>query len=1240
MRIRVIRGKNLASLAGEFVVDFAAQPLASAGVFAISGPTGAGKSTLLDAMCLALYHETPRLKAAQELNVAIPDVHDSSITPRDPRNLLRRGCGEGWAEVEFEDRGGVVWRARWSVARARGKPDGRLQPASAELVRCADQQRFDGKLGEIQHKLVELTGLSFEQFCRSVLLAQNEFAALLKARQNERADLLEALTGSEIFQRLSTLAHERNSEEQRQLQALEQDLKLSLPLSDEQRAELDQRVSAAAVHAAQLRTQLANLHTEQRWHIDGERLAQRLALAKAEHAQMQAQLLADAGLQRQLRCWAAVAPLRPLLDASRQAIHEQQQLLAQLPALEDVQARAVAAHHAAIAAAERSAVAAELALQQRESARALIAAARAADARVRQAAAALAAARIEQGHAAAQVQGIHEQLAECLARRAQRQLEIAQWTDWQTGHPQFAQVGDLWAALGPRLDAALQLQQRLADAQARHTALDLAVDAARIDVEAAEQALAQARDTADTAASDLEQAEQRLAGFDAETLDARRDAWELRQRSLHALQAALRATQDCVTREQRLAQAFAEAQTALPTLRQASLAAADALTQAGRESELAGVTFERASLLAHAHTERLRALLVDGKPCPVCGSSEHPMPGASNADARGLLDLLGNEAARTRQQLDQAIASVATSDSELAAGERACVAAALAHRNAVEELAGRNRELRVLAAPMALAEATLDAISAAMPRLFDELSAQADALQQARATWLAARNALALAGATARDALQQVERARERLAAALLALAPQRAALDAAQGECAALLAEFERLWTPLSALPGMRELAPPQLNALLQAWRDGESVRQRAEQAVAAQRELDTDQARLNQATAHAQTTLDRLQQTSHEAATALQQAQAERAAALADADVEAFAERLDADAAAAVAAHDRQQQSRHHAELAVQRSEAERRRCHEQAADRLQQHQGLQQQLQQALDEIRDELGADPSPLADWIAAIDSCPADLAARQAAWAQRERACAARQAHVVAAQHEIDHWRSAARSARPRAEVDAALEIADGAHAQAQRELGAVAADQRADEQRRQQNAEKMAALQARRAAVRRWALLDELIGARDGSRFKRYAQQFTLEVLIEFANEHLVHLARRYRLRRGSEALSLLVIDGDLADEVRSVHSLSGGETFLVSLALALGLASLSSQRLRVESLFIDEGFGSLDADTLNTAMEALDRLQAQGRRVGVISHVHEMAERIGVQVRVEPVGAGRSRVVVLGQG
>ncbi len=185
----------------------------------------------------------------------------------------------------------------------------------------------------------------------------------------------------------------------------------------------------------------------------------------------------------------------------------------------------------------------------------------------------------------------------------------------------------------------------------------------------------------------------------------------------------------------------------------------------------------------------------------------------------------------------------------------------------------------------------------------------------------------------------------------------------------------------------------------------------------------------------------------------------------------------------------------------------------------------------------------------------------------------------------------------------------------------------------------RQQHAQLAPQLAARGRAVQTWGELAALIGSHDGARFRVFAQSLTLDVLIGHANGHLASLAPRYRLRRVEDArarLELCVVDGEAGDERRSVASLSGGETFLVSLALALGLSSLSVTRARVQSLFIDEGFSSLDPDTLEVALAAFEMLHLGGRQVAVISHVPALAERLGSQVRVLPLGGGRSRVEV----
>jgi exonuclease SbcC len=191
----------------------------------------------------------------------------------------------------------------------------------------------------------------------------------------------------------------------------------------------------------------------------------------------------------------------------------------------------------------------------------------------------------------------------------------------------------------------------------------------------------------------------------------------------------------------------------------------------------------------------------------------------------------------------------------------------------------------------------------------------------------------------------------------------------------------------------------------------------------------------------------------------------------------------------------------------------------------------------------------------------------------------------------------------------------------------------------REDDKKLASNTHLKAELDKQRQRWEQWQSLNELIGSANGAKFRVFAQSLTLEALLIHSNKHLADFAKRYALQRvPSSDLELQIIDKDMADDVRSVHSLSGGESFLVSLALALGLASLSSNKTQVESLFIDEGFGSLDPETLDIAIASLDTLQALGRKVGVISHVPILVERIGAKVVVEKQGGGKSTVTIVG--
>ncbi|MBE0558141.1 MAG: AAA family ATPase, partial [Proteobacteria bacterium] len=248
MRILDVRFKNLNSLAGEWQVDFTHPAYASDGIFAITGPTGAGKTTIMDAICLALYGSTPRL---------------GKVT-RSGNEIMSRQTGECFAEVTFETAKGR-YRCHWSQHRARKNPDGELQQARHEIADADSGRVLESKINQVGELIDRVTGMDFGRFTRSMLLAQGGFAVFLQASPGERSPILEQITGTEIYSRISMHVHERRAAELEKCALMQAELKGIRVLGEEEEREQQDRLKEKQGQEAGLAAKMKDLARALTW---------------------------------------------------------------------------------------------------------------------------------------------------------------------------------------------------------------------------------------------------------------------------------------------------------------------------------------------------------------------------------------------------------------------------------------------------------------------------------------------------------------------------------------------------------------------------------------------------------------------------------------------------------------------------------------------------------------------------------------------------------------------------------------------------------------------------------------------------------------------------------------------------------------------------------------------------------------------------------------------------------------
>jgi len=1216
MRILSVRFKNLNSLSGEWEIDFTHPDYLSDGLFAITGPTGAGKTTLLDAICLGLYGRTPRL---------------DRVT-RSTNEIMSRQAGECSAEVQFETQKGR-YRCSWSQHRARRRPDGELQLARHEISDADSGKVLESKMTSVGGMIEKVTGMDYERFTRSMLLAQGGFTAFLQASADRRAPILEQITGTEIYSRISEKVYERHSKERGTLELLQSELQGIRLLSGEEKRDLQNSLQEKQEREKELAGKADHMRRALLW-LEGIRgLEEELAELDQKQGlfvQRRAQFEPEARkLEHARKALILEGDYRGVLALRSQQAMELEDLaeaMARMPQKERIRGAALDASRAAEAALVK-AKAGQMAEAE------VIKKARELDARIREQKRQL----DEQGKALEATEQ-HKRKFVSAVESAERDRKSRQADLESIQNAQEKTLSD--AALLTDLSAIARSFEYLRNIESRHSLLREAAIAASgkratllAEYEACEGECGRRQ-------QDYEKGQKEASLLSREIFDL------LQGREM----AQWREDRDALMNRERLLASSLEridgirkADSALKALSKALEAAKDALTvlegeiepavgeKRFLEAEIENLEIRAALLARIRDLEEDRKRLEDGNPCPLCGATEHPY-------ARGNVPQLNETEAKLKSKRKE-LKGVLEKLRKLEAG-RAGTKAEMFHagreleertalREGDEEQCLQNlRALDIESVP----EGRSGRVSEEMEqtrRKIAEISRIVTAAEEKIGREKAAQTSLEekrLALETSGKALQDCRHRRETADLEYERLARECAAL--AEEACRARTAAIEDV-EPF----GMQEIRSADLDIILKSLRERRDAWQaRQERKEALEREIaellagiDTNRALL----------------------TSLEQDLAARS-------------------------KKRREQSSEHDELVAGRreifGEQDPDRAEKELAAALESAGRALEQARERQGGIEKEIGALQDTISRLTTGTELRSRELAKAEQGFAER----------ISAAGFETEAQYLAARLPEDERELLARREnalVLEGAELEARRRdrLEALASERRKnltdqpletlqeslnaceadlkqvgletgeilkmmseDQKMMERQQERLGKLQAQKRECARWNDLRELIGSADGKKFRNFAQGLTFEIMTKHANRQLRKMTDRYLLIRDAfQPLELNVIDNYQAGEIRSTKNLSGGESFLVSLALALGLSSMASRNVRVDSLFLDEGFGTLDEDALETALETLAGLRQDGKLIGLISHVPALKERIGTQIQVIPGTGGRSTLI-----
>ncbi|WP_375748706.1 SbcC/MukB-like Walker B domain-containing protein [Vibrio sp. HN007] len=1214
MKILSLRFKNLNSLKGEWKIDFTQSPFSENGLFAITGPTGAGKTTILDAICVGLYHKTPRLE-----NI-------SAST----NELMTRGTADCESEVEFEVKG-KAYRAFWSMRRSRGKVDGNLQAAQVELAEVESGKVLANQVKKKSELVESITGLDFGRFTKSMLLSQGQFAAFLNAKESERAELLEELTGTEIYSLISAKVYERFNQAKltmAELEAKAQGVQLltaeAIQELEQERADTlkkqtDQKTQseAQAAHLSWWEKVTKSQHDKHHFSLDLEH-----AHGEFDKAKPQLEKLANSEPADKLRAPYTMLQLaNTQLSAEKEKLSEKQKsaVALQLRAEESEQSVGVlskAYQEMRLTHAELEELLNNKVLPLDIEIKGLHQGVKDLTQQKSGLDNELVQSKTLHGDNSAQLKQVETSLKEIQTYLDENRADSALSGSLQKWKEQLSQI-DRAHQQAEDLKYQTQNQKKLLE-QKQHTISD-----SETKNRDAVQRLTHKQAELATAEHELEALKAKASESQSD-VPVELDGLEMQLQELNQKQALTHELQLYQNQWLNLQKETSEKQTQIRQLNETLLTTQTDVTKLResykKQSDYIKVLDKLVS--QEALLTQYRAELQSGEACPLCGSHDHP------------LIEQGNEVNVSEELEKKQKAEIELREIEAKGKESKINLDSLANRISEEEkrLKRSESELELLnskwqeKSPLIQCMASIDD-QPAFTTFVQNLEQQRIAKTELFTLYRELREKLGRLKEESQLATQESQKAGNELQL-------QRQQVE---HESHTLKSMEQRLHTAVVEQKNLLEQLQKQIieqgfnpEGELSEWiADKQDHLTRWQEMEAKRNELMPQKSALVESVSASEARISDLTKQLDELGQKL------------DATNKSMANASETRSALFGDKNPQQERERSQSQLKQTESEFnEAQKLFTQAQGDVKAVSGETKTLESSVNELTKNaeerleewnialIGSQFDSVSDFEAAL----LETEEKQQLTEQKqclESAIEKAKTLVESTSKELERLMAVPQSREYQETTidevkEQSIETAKTLEETTKR-LGEVENELESDKQRREGQKALFEEIEAYREVYDDLQYLNSLIGSADGNKFRKFAQGLTLDNLVYLANKQLTRLHGRYELQRGSgEGLELAVLDTWQGDVVRDTKTLSGGESFLVSLALALGLSDLVSHKTSIDSLFLDEGFGTLDAETLDLALDALDSLNASGKMIGVISHIEAMKERIPVQLKV----------------